>query len=174
MSLLFNTEARVRRNVFVSYHHGGDQNYYNALSKVMDDDLSLVTDNSLERKIDSSDHSYIMRRIREYHLHGSSCTIVLCGADTWRRKYVDWEIEASLNQGMGLVGIWLPTLPLSANGGTEKPPRLQSNIDAGYAVWVSWTNISANPQILVNAIEDANARSKRLIVNSGPRMERNR
>lgn len=173
MSLLFNAAPSVRRKVFVSYHHGGDQKYYDALSTVMHSNLQLITDNSLERKVDSSDHGYIMRRIREYHLHGSSCTIVLCGADTWRRKYVDWEIQASLNQHMGVVGIWLPTLPLLANNVTEKPLRLQDNIDSGYAVWTSWKDISANPTVLVNAIENANAKSKRLIVNTRLKMERN-
>ena len=28
---------------------------------------------------------------------GSSCTIVLCGARTHERKYVDWEINATLD-----------------------------------------------------------------------------
>jgi hypothetical protein len=67
---------------------------------------------------------------------------------------------------MGLVGVWLPTLPLLPNNGTEKPARLQDNIDSGYAVWISWSNIVTNPAA-------ANAASKRLIDNSRVRMERN-
>lgn len=163
----------IRRNVFVSYHHGGDQAYYDSLSTNMHDRLQLLTDNSLERRIDSSNHAYIMRRIREHHLHGSSCTIVLCGANTWRRKYVDWEINASLTQEMGLVGVWLPTLPLSPNNGTQKPARLQDNIDSGYAVWVSWNEITANANVLTDAIERANGASKQLIINSRPQQGRN-
>jgi hypothetical protein len=163
----------VRREVFVSYHHGGDQAYYDTLSENMHDRFQLFSDNSLERQIDSSNHDYIMRRIREYHLHGSSCTIVLCGANTWRRKYVDWEINASLAQQMGLVGIWLPTLPLLPGGGTNKPARLQDNIDSKYAVWVKWGDITANANILMEAIERANGSSKRLIDNSRPRQDRN-
>ena len=171
---LFNQVRPVRRDVFVSYHHGSDQPYYDSLSGTMHDRLQLFTDNSLERRIDSSNYDYIMRRIRENHLHGSSCTIVLCGANTWRRKYVDWEIQASLAQQMGLVGIWLPTLPLLPNKGTEKPSRLQDNIDSGYAVWISWSDIVANLTALTDAIERANATSKRLIDNSSTRMELNR
>jgi len=170
----FNQVRTVRRDVFVSYHHGGDQTYYDSLSGTMHDRLRLLTDNSLERRINSSNHSYIMRRIRENYLHGSSCTIVLCGGNTWRRKYVDWEIQASLAQQMGLVGIWLPTLPLLPNNGTKKPSRLQDNIDSGYAVWISWSVIVANLTTLTDAIEQANATSKRLIVNSRTRMEPNR
>lgn len=168
-----NQTKPVRRDVFVSYHHGGDQRYYDALSENMHDRLQLFTDNSLERRIDSSNHDYIMRRIRERHLHGSSCTIVLCGAETWRRKYVDWEIDASLTQQMGLVGVWLPTLPLLPNNATSKPGRLQDNIDSGYAAWVSWTDIVTNTSVLTDAIERANGASKRLIDNSRPRQGRN-
>lgn len=168
-----NPTQQVRRNVFVSYHHGGDQPYYDSLSQNMHDRFQLITDNSLERRIDSSDHNYIMRRIREHNLRGSSCTIVLCGANTWRRKYVDWEINASLTQQMGLVGVWLPTLPLLQNNGTNKPARLQDNIDSGYAVWVSWGDVAANANVLTDAIERANAASKRLIENSRPRQGRN-
>ncbi|WP_137133103.1 TIR domain-containing protein [Rhizobium sp. FY34] len=169
----FNQRRQVRRNIFVSYHHGGDQAYCDNLSEKMHDSLQLLTDNSLERRIDSSNHDYIMRRIREYHLHGSSCTILLCGENTWQRKYVDWEIHASLSQQMGLVGVLLPMLPLLANNGTEKPSRLQDNIDSKYAVWISWNDIVANPVALTDAIERANLASKRLIDNSRPRMERN-
>lgn len=165
--------ALVRRRIFVSYHHGGDQAYYDALSRTMHDDLELVTDNSLERRIDSSNHDYIMRRIRDHHLHGSSCTVVLCGADTWRRKYLDWEIDASLDQGMGLVGVWLPTLIQGEGGGTDKPARLQDNIDSGYAVWTSWRVIAADPNVLTQAIEQANGRSTQSIENTRPRQLRN-
>lgn len=171
---IYNPVRPVRRDVFVSYHHGGDQAYYDDLSKTMHDRLQLLTDNSLERRIDSSNHDYIMRRIREHHLHGSSCTVVLCGANTSWRKYVDWEIQASLTQLMGLVGVWLPTLPLLPNNCTEKPGRLQDNIDTGYAVWIAWSDIVTNTAALTDAIERANAAPKRLIENSRVRMELNR
>ncbi|WP_192179974.1 TIR domain-containing protein [Mesorhizobium amorphae] len=163
----------VRRKVFVSYHHRGDQRHYDAFSAAFHDSLQLLTDNSLERRIDSADPSYIMRRIRESHLHGSSCTIVLCGADTWRRKYVDWEIKASLDQQMGLVGIWLPTLPLVGDG-TNKPDRLQDNIDANYAVWIRWTNIIADYRQLMNAIEATLVKPRSLIMNNRALMSYNR
>lgn len=164
---------RTRHRVFISYHHTRDQAWYDALSVAFHDRLQLLTDNSLERRIDSEDVDYVMRRIREHHLHGSSCTIVLCGADTWRRKYVDWEILASLNQGMGLVGVWLPTLPSGSNSGTCKPARLQDNINSGYAVWTRWGLISGDYRVLLEAIEAAVGRSTALIDNSRIRMMRN-
>lgn len=169
---LFGIAPNIRRSVFVSYHHGGDQAFYDNLSALTDDRLQLIRDNSLERRIDSADNTYILRRIREYHLHGSSCTVVLCGANTWRRKWVDWEIHASLDQQMSLVGVWLPTLPLEGTG-TRKPARLQDNIDRGYAQWLSWSDIRTSATALVDAIERANAAPKRLLLNSRERMGRN-
>lgn len=162
-----------RRRIFVSYHHGGDQGFYELFSAYFCDRLELLTDNSLERAVDSDDHEYVMRRIRENYLTGSSCTVVLCGARTQTRKYVDWEILASLNQGMALVGVLLPSIQFGTNGGTFKPQRLQDNIDSGYAVWVNWADIAANPAALVTAIEGALTRPSRLSVNSAPRMTRN-
>jgi hypothetical protein len=164
--------GRVRREVFVSYHHRGDQTYYDEFSRVFHDVLKVITDNSLERRIDSTDAAYIMRRIREFHLHGSSCTIVLCGADTWRRKFIDWEIKASLDQKMGLVGVWLPTLPLVGNA-TDKPARLQDNINSGYAVWTRLADILADHSTLMRAVEEALAKPRSAIVNSRPLMGRN-
>lgn len=163
-----------RRKVFVSYHHGGDQPYYDELTRLYHSELEALTDNSLDRVIESDDPGYIMRRIREVHLMGSSCTIVLCGAGTPGRKYVDWEIQASLNQSMGIVGIMLPTIRLGANNqGSFKPKRLQDNIDSGYALWVGWNALNARPALLLETIEAALARPAGLIDNSAQRMMRN-
>ncbi|MBB4232179.1 TIR domain-containing protein [Rhizobium mongolense] len=162
----------VRRKVFVSYHHRNDQDYYDGFSKFFDDDYEMIADNSLARAIDSSSFDYIMRRIRETRLHGSSCTIVLCGAETLNRRYVDWEIQASLDQQMGIVGIGLPTIIWEGQG-TRKPGRLQDNIDTGYASWTLWEKLGPNPALLSQLIEQTLAAPKRLINNDRPRMQRN-
>ena len=65
-------------------------------------------DIALARAVDSDDPEYIMRYIRENHLSGASTMIVLCGAGTRWRKYVDWEIRAGLAQQMSLIGVKLP------------------------------------------------------------------
>jgi MTH538 TIR-like domain (DUF1863) len=71
--------------------------------------------------IDSDDTDYVMRRIREVYLKGSTVTLVMLGRCTWARRYVDWEIQASLRQDRGIVpngllGIKLPSF--QKNGGT--------------------------------------------------------
>jgi hypothetical protein len=162
-----------RRKVFVSYHHDNDGSYYQDFARLFDTYHEVVTDNSVERRIDSDDSEYVMRRIRENYLTGSSVTIVLCGPYTWGRKYVDWEILASLNQRMGLIGLNLPTNPLTSDNTYSVPGRLHDNIQSGYAGWLQWSTTFANPQVLLTEIEASLARSKSLIDNSRARRARN-
>jgi hypothetical protein len=163
---------KIRPRVFVSYHHGLDQWYYDELSRKMSETYSLVTDNSLDRSIDSDNVEYVMRLIREQFLTGTSCTIVLCGLETPNRKYVDWEILATLQKEHALVGLKLPSLPI-INDGCAKPARLQDNIDSGYAVWGHYENAISNPAHLAALVHTARENSKRLIDNSRARKLRN-
>ena len=150
-------EAAVRRKVFVSYHHGGDQAYYNTFSQAFHDAYDVITDNSLERAVDSGDVEYVMRRIREDCVRSSSCTIVLVGRETHLRKYIDWEIKAT------------PSLPINSQGRVSVPARLSDNINTGYALWLSWADITANAHVCQRYIEVANSKDKRLIDNSRAR-----
>ena len=166
-------QAAVKRKVFVSYHHGGDQPYYDAFSTAFHHNYDVITDNSLERVIDSDNVEYVMRRIRENYITGSSCTIVLVGKDTHVRKYVDWEIKATLDAGHGLIGVRLPTAPVSAQNTVTVPGRLHDNIHSGYAVWASWADISASALACQRLIEAANDKDRRLIDNTRARRLRN-
>ena len=94
---------RTRRKVFVSYHHGRDQAYYDEFSRFFHDQFETVFDNSLERRIDSDGVRYVIQRIRDKHITGTSCTVLLIGAESYQRKYVDWEIKATLDKGHGCL-----------------------------------------------------------------------
>src|SRR5438094_9939269 len=122
-------QQRIKRKVFVSYHHGGDQHYYDEFAKYFSDTYDVISDTSLARMIDSDDVDYVIRQIREKYITGSSCNIVLCGLQTRFRKFVDWEINATLDRNHGLIGVKLPTLPV-VNNTCPKPDRLKDNIDS--------------------------------------------
>jgi hypothetical protein len=66
----------VKHRIFVSYHHAGDQPYYDAFSKAFHDTYDVIYDNSLNRQVDSDDVDYVRRRIADNYITGSSCTIV--------------------------------------------------------------------------------------------------
>ena len=159
--------------VFVSYHHQRDQWYYDQFSTLFADGYNIITDKSIERSIGSDDVDYQQQVIREEHITGSSITIVLCGAETWKRRWVDWEIDMTLTKEHALLGICLPTNPRDINGKFTVPDRLHANIVSGYAHFIQWTE---DPSVIRLAIENARNRAKqtRLIANSAPRMERSR
>jgi hypothetical protein len=161
----------IKRRVFVSYHHRGDQWYYNEFSRMFSDTFEVFQDTSLEREFDSDNHDYVRWAIAQNHITGSSCTIVLCGAETHARKYVDWEIKATLDRSHGLIGVRLPTLQI-VNDGSLKPARLQDNIDSGFAKWIGWDRVSDD--LLRQTIESAVASPTRLIVNDRLMHQRNR
>ncbi|KVT68763.1 TIR domain-containing protein [Burkholderia ubonensis] len=166
-------QAKIKRKIFVSYRHDGDQTYYNEFSEKFADDYESVTDNSLDKEIDSDDVDYVMRCIRENYITGTSCTIVLVGNDTWGRKYIDWEIKATLDKQHGLIGVQLPTLTADADGNVRVPERLNDNIKSGYAIWITWEQLTASVKACTDLIEQANSRDKNLIKNDRDRRLRN-
>lgn len=160
----------IKRSVFISYHHALDQMYYDSFSNMFSDLYNCIKDNSLERALDSDDCEYVMRRIRENHISGSSCTIVLCGIETPFRKYVDWEIKATLDKQHGLVGVLLPT---NYWGGLNIPERLRVNVQSGYAILINWSDLNKGPIYLKSIVEMAINKSKNLIENNIPMRRRN-
>src|SRR5207245_253213 len=49
--------------------------------------------------INSDNPEYVMQQIRGKYLGDSTVTIVLVGACTHSRRYVDWELKTSLRRG---------------------------------------------------------------------------
>jgi len=161
-----------KRKIFISYHHGNDRAYYDECSRFFSGTYDVIQDNSVDRNIDSTNTDYVIRNIRENYITGTSCTIVLCGAQTPWRKFVDWEIKATLDKNHGLIGVNLPTNPIQ-QGKYTVPDRLHDNIVAGYALWIQWSELNAGPQFLVSKIEEANAKYGGLINNTMALRSRN-
>lgn len=80
---------------------------------------------------------------------------------------------ATLQDEHGLIGVQLPTAPVTPNNTVNVPLRLNDNINSGYALWLSWAQITSSAQQFAAYIEEANARDKRLIVNNRDRRFRN-
>lgn len=128
-----------KRKVFISYHHGDDVEVRNfvrqwtIVNKVfIPMGLGIKFTDDI---IDSTDTSYVMSQIRKKYLQDSSVTVVLIGSCTHSRRYVDWEIKASLRQATllssppnGLIGIILPYKGRSAH----LPPRFEDNWTSGH------------------------------------------
>lgn len=172
-ALLGSLSRPPKPRVFVSYHHGNDQGWYDLFAQAFGGSFDVFTDTSLERRVDSDDADYIRRVIREQNITGSSMTVVLCGPETWKRRWVDWEIQMTLNKEHGLLGIALPTCARNLQGQCIVPDRLSDNIQSGYAGWITWP---ADSQTLRDAIWYARELSllSLNIRNSRPAMQRSR
>lgn len=168
--------SSVKRKVFVSYHHI-DQLAVNSFRTVFGGFLEVFGDKSLTTAFNSTNTEYVYRKIRENHIHGSSVTIVVIGNETWKRKYVDWEINATLLKDHALLGVLIPgiTHTVYADGIPRRriPQRLFDNHESGYAHIIEWPSTATE---LTNAINHAVNLSKvnsRLKNNSTPLMTRN-
>ena len=92
------------RHCFFSFHYKPDNSRAAQVRNMSMVDGNLpVTDNDWESITRGGDSA-----IREWvqgQLYGRSCTIVLVGTNTAKRKWIDYEIIESWNRGMGVVGI---------------------------------------------------------------------
>ena len=151
-----------RHKVFVSYHHANDQEYRELFEGLFSDVYDIMVSKSVE--IGDVDPNLktdtIRQKIRDEFLLDSTVTVVLIGAETWKRKHVDWEIGTSVrdtkrNPRSGLIGIFLPTHP---DHGRDKynpytiPPRLHFNAKCRFAKLYDWND---NPMIVQSWIHEA-------------------
>lgn len=174
----------VRHRCFISYHHD-DEDEVQDFIKTFDEERDVFIARALgtdidQQIIDSDDTAYVMRRIRELYLKDSTVTIVMIGKCTWARRFVDWEIQASLRHGEtvtpnGLLGILLPSMGKTA----PAPERLGINLkdEDGNDLYARWYVYPQRKDTLANCIDDAfEARTSRadLIVNPRERFKNNR
>jgi hypothetical protein len=154
----------VRRKCFISYHHA-DQAEVDQFIRTFDHQHNLFIARGLGAEmatdiINSTDTDYVMRRIRELYLSDSTVTLVMLGRCTWARRYVDWEIQASLRISQtslpnGLLAIKLPSYP---GAGGEFPGRLNFNLKQDPAqedCYARWMNYPTTAQNLMVEIESA-------------------
>ena len=170
-----------KHKCFISYHHA-DQKYKDAFVNFFDNAKDVFIDKSVE-DVDIDDDcktETIWQTIRDDYLSDTTVTIVLIGKETWKRKYVDWEISSSIrdtknSSRSGLLGILLPTHPSYGKEGYDKsiiPPRLYDNCKCGFAKIYDWTNNSAS---IKKWIDDAfERRTKILPDNSRDLFKKNR
>ena len=140
-----------RHKVFVSFHSKDKRRrskFVNMLDGYIVD--RSVRDGDIDKGLKAAE---IRRQIRDYFIADATVTVVLVGRCTWQRRYVDWEIGASLtdtrhNARCGLLGILLPSHP---NYGKDNynsrliPPRLARNLggDSPFADLYDWTGDEA-------------------------------
>lgn len=92
------------RRTFFSFHYKPDNSRVAQVRNMgMVDGNKPVTDNDWET-VTKGGEAAIKKWIAN-QLQGRSCTVVLVGSSTARRKWINHEIIESWNDGMGVVGI---------------------------------------------------------------------
>jgi Thoeris protein ThsB, TIR-like domain len=175
----------IRRKVFISYHHADEdeiQRFIKTFDHAWDSFIARGIGAGMTGDIvDSADTDYVMSRIRLEYLRDSSITLVMIGNCTWSRRYVDWELQASLRSGDTVIPNGVLAIKLPSYSGGIYPDRLSKNLwrQAGYGndcyARVYGMPISAGQ--LMAYFEDAyKARNTRrhLIINPRDRMGYNR
>lgn len=165
----------VRRKVFLAYHHSNQREVEDFVTRWCNTEKVFIPKvlgaTGIDDLINSSNPEYVMSQIRTRYLGDSTVTIALIGKCTHSRRYVDWEIKASLRRTQseppnGLIGILLP----SQGNKAHLPERLKSNWEVGEAnCYARYRSAPTSPDQLAGWIEDAyDARTSRvsLIQNS--------
>ena len=162
-----------RRQCFISYHKADDaavQRFVDRFDNVHDTFIRRAI-LMPEEIVNSGDDDYVIGQIRQRFIGDSTVSIVMVGQCTWSRKFIDWEVQASLRQpanGLpnGLMAVLLD--PSTTEG--VLPERVKLNIDSGYAKFYPYPD---SAMTLSSWIEDAySARTGRAGMIENPRIRK--
>jgi len=97
--------APERHNVFISFDASdlGEVNLLRGQAKNENSNIDF-NDYSVKEPFDSENADYIKRQIRE-RIRQTSVTIVYVSSETYKSRWVDWEIKESIRLDKGVVGM---------------------------------------------------------------------
>lgn len=175
-------KSYTRHKTFISYHHD-DEDEVTSFIDTFDHDKDVLISRGIGASmegdvIDSDNDDYIKRRIRDLYLRDSTVTLVLVGKQTWGRRFVDWEVAASLRNTSttsrnGLLAI---TLPSAADYWDKKlPARVDDNLNAsdGYARWLKYPQSASGLASMIDTAFNCRTTHADMVVNSRSLMGRN-
>jgi hypothetical protein len=91
--------------------------------------------------------------------------MVLMGTCTHSRRYIDWELKASLRQGETYMPNGVLAVALPGYRSLYLPERLELNVDSGYAVFRPYQSSATELADWIEKAYLASAESWHLIVN---------
>lgn len=168
---------QTRHRCFVSYHVDDEDEVIQFLDDFGDQFIATVVGVTADDDfVDSEDTDYIMEQIRKKYLGNTTVTIVLVGSCTWSRKFVDWEVYASLRRyrdyaPSGLMAVNLPSMGKTGN----MPKRVADNVDSenGYARYWVYPDSKRSLRRWIDIAYSARSSKEDLIDNSRARRRNN-
>jgi hypothetical protein len=128
------------RQVFFSFHYQRDiwrANVVRNSGAVIGEAAAGFRDASLWEEAKKKGDAAIKYLIDE-GLKGTTVTAVLIGAETSNRRYVDYEIEKSIERGNGLLGLRIHNIK-DRNGNTDFPGLVPARLSSGGYPTYTWT-----------------------------------
>ena len=175
-------KSHTRRKCFISYHHDDEGEVENFINE-FDHDQDVLIARGIGAGmsgdiIRSTDDDYIKQRIRELYLRDTTVTVVMVGKCTWTRKFVDWEIAASLRNTSTATrsGLMAITLPSAADHWNKRlPDRADDNFHDvnGYARWWKYPKSSAGLADMIETAHTYRTTRDHLVENSRPLLSYN-
>jgi len=96
----------VARKCFYSFHYEPDNWRASTVRQIGSiEGNQPATDNDWESIAHGPNHDARIQQWISIQMRGRSCTIVLVGAGTAKRKWINYEITKSWTDGLGVVGI---------------------------------------------------------------------
>ena len=140
------------RNVFFSFHYERDiwrVNQIRSMPNIIGSAAAGFQDASLWEEAEKKGDAAIKKLI-DNGLQNTSVTVVCIGAQTAGRKYINYEIEKSIERGNGLVGIQIHELK-DQKGNSDSIGTTPAKLTAGgYQVYKY-----VDREKLANRIEEA-------------------
>ena len=140
------------RNVFFSFHYQRDiwrVNQIRSMPNIIGSAAAGFQDASLWEEAEKKGDAAIKKLI-DNGLQNTSVTVVCIGAQTAGRKYINYEIEKSIERGNGLVGIQIHELK-DQKGNSDSIGTTPAKLTAGgYQVYKY-----VDREKLANRIEEA-------------------
>ncbi|MCP4394720.1 MAG: TIR domain-containing protein [Alphaproteobacteria bacterium] len=131
-----------RKLAFVSYDREHDEMYFDILQELLSNHYTFRANRSIQDATKQNNPDYVTEEIFEKHVAWPPVTIVLCGSESFKKKWMDWEICATLERKHALLGITLPNATKTKNGKVIIPERLMDNMRTRYSHCISWANNS--------------------------------
>jgi hypothetical protein len=173
----FRSTDQTRHRCFVSYHVDDEADVSRFLDDFGDQFIGTVVGVTADDDfVDSDDTDYIMDQIRERYLGPTTVTIVLVGSCTWSRKFVDWEVYATLRtyESYAPSGLLAINLPYMGDKG-KLPSRVSDNVkpDNGYARYLTYPSSKSSLRDWIEVAYEARSTKTHLIDNSRERRRQN-
>lgn len=147
------------RHVFFSFHYQQDiwrANVVRNSGAVIGEAAAGFRDASLWEEAKKKGDAAIKQMINN-GLKGTSVTVVLIGAETANRRYVDYEIEKSIEIGNGLLGLRIHNIK-DQGGNTDYPGSIPAKLSAGGYPTYTWTNCEDFAKWVEEAYQAAQAK----------------